>query len=871
MSLNVKKWVIPLISIVVGTFVTYADLIAIDNVVYNYYPSSGTAEVCKFTGSETNVSLPESISISDMNYQVTCIGDSAFFGCDYLTHIKIPNSIITIESSAFAECNGLNSIDLPDSLDEIGDYAFEKCSKLKVLTIPNSVKRIGDYAFRECTNLISVIIGNSVTSIGRQAFIDCKGLIKSAYPNTIGNPFYNGFTESYNPEGIIIDDDCIWGSDKSSIIFVSPNIEGEFIIPDSVSLIDARSFSNCNRLNSVKIPNSVTCISFEAFQGCVGLTSVTIPSSVTSIICGAFNGCNNLESVFFNAENCEECGYSYWTAFPNNIKELIIGNLVKIIPPYAFHGCNKLKTIAIPNSVSSIGEGAFSDCLSLDSVKISSLDSWLNIDFMSETSNPTYYAKNIYIGEDILHKLIIPEGITHINPYSFINCDELVSVKLPTSLKSTGDSVFSGCNSLQRIIFPDENTFFQMEYSNHHCCLNYNNDAKYYIGNEIFNPEEIIIPNNISSIHDYTFYEWPDIKRIIINDNVKSIGNYAFSGCRNLATVIINSPLTSIGRGAFFRCESLNCVNINSLKSWLDIEFNDCYANPTYYAKRLVVDGEADNKLIIPDGTTYIKQFAFINCDWMTTIFIPSSITSIGIQAFYGCTELRAIRIKDVNKWARIRFGDFLANPLFYARNIYIEDNTSPIKNLVIDGNTSISNYAFNNAVCLERLHIKDGADIEENSFYGCYYLTDLCINCEQLPENGFNSCTNIRNIYIPLKTPPVAFNNTFCNYENVNLYVPTGSVSDYENTKACWYRFLDIYETDFEDMETIFAPDYYYGDAKIKWIDNRTDNQCPIQMNTDIYNLQGICLIHNATKADIASLSPGIYLINGSRVIVIK
>ena len=123
-------------------------------------------------------------SIIPADGSVTSIGDEAFYGCDGLTSIVIPDSVTSIGDGAFYGCDGLTSIVIPDSVTSIGYYAFEGCSSLTSIEIPNSVTSIGEWAFASCENLTSVTIGNGVTSIGDYAFYDCEYLMSITFKGT---------------------------------------------------------------------------------------------------------------------------------------------------------------------------------------------------------------------------------------------------------------------------------------------------------------------------------------------------------------------------------------------------------------------------------------------------------------------------------------------------------------------------------------------------------------------------------------------------------------------------------------------------------------------------------------------------------------
>ena len=179
---------------------------------------------------------------------------------------------------------------------------------------------------------------------------------------------------------------------------------GNVVIPEtvtfggtehSVTLIADYAFWGCSGLTSVIIGNSVTSIGNNAFAWCSSLTSVTIPNSVTSIGERAFAGCSGLTSV-------------------------TIPNSVTSIGSSAFDLCSGLTSITIPNSVTVIGNAAFYGCSSLTSVHISDLAAWCSIDFKNSSSNPLYYAHQLYVNGEEVKDLVIPNNVTSICDLAFI-------------------------------------------------------------------------------------------------------------------------------------------------------------------------------------------------------------------------------------------------------------------------------------------------------------------------------------------------------------------------------------------------------------------------------------------------------------------
>ena len=224
----------------------------INGIYYNFSGSVATVTYKKkFEKSYSGaVVIPKTVTDYGKTYSVKYIGEMAFFDCDGLTSVVIPNSVTSIGHEAFNYCHGLTSVTIPNSVTSIGNWAFNGCS-LTSVTIPNSVTSIGNDAFLNCSlNSIGVETGNT-TYDSRN---NCNAIIETA-TNTL-----------------------ILGCDNT-------------VIPSNVANIGKRAFSWCNLMTSITIPNSVTTISNEAFEYCKGLTSITIPNSVTNIESSAFEGC----------------------------------------------------------------------------------------------------------------------------------------------------------------------------------------------------------------------------------------------------------------------------------------------------------------------------------------------------------------------------------------------------------------------------------------------------------------------------------------------------------------------------------------------------------------------------------------------------
>ena len=282
---------------------------------------------------------PESLSGKyTIRKGVKVIGNSAFWLWSSLTNINIPNSVTTIGEGAFARCKSLTSINIPNSVTTIGEGAFAWCKSLTSINIPNSVTTIGERAFSGCESLTNINIPNSVTTIGEGAFRGCNSLTSINISNsvtTIGEGAFRGCESLTNIN-----------------------------IPNSVTTIGEGAFKDCNSLTSINIPNSVTIIENCAFEDCESLTSITIPSSVVTIIGNPFclwHGNLYNESKAFIYEDHVLFNRNKTTLIAYRAKETnyTIPNSVTTIGEHAFSDCDSLTSINIPNSVTTIGEGAF--------------------------------------------------------------------------------------------------------------------------------------------------------------------------------------------------------------------------------------------------------------------------------------------------------------------------------------------------------------------------------------------------------------------------------------------------------------------------------------------------------------------------------
>ena len=308
---------------------------------------------------------------------VKIIGKRAFAFCNFLTNIIIPESVTNIGEHAFSECHSLKSINIPDSVTRIGYSAFKSCGCLTSISIPPSVTTIEDGTFLGCDSLRNINIPDTVTRIGRSAFEDCDSLTSINIP----------------PSLTTIEDGT----------FLCCHSLRNINIPDTVTSIEDYAFSECNSLKNINIPNGVTRIGDSAFFNCNSLISITIPSSVIAIGMNPFCGCHA------NLKNESKAFIYEHNILFNRDKTVIISYRAKEA------------NYVIPDSVTGIGNGAFSGCDSLTSINI-------------------------------------PDSVTSIGWWAFSGCDSLTSINIPDSVTTIGNRAFSGCKSLKSINIPNSVT-----------------------------------------------------------------------------------------------------------------------------------------------------------------------------------------------------------------------------------------------------------------------------------------------------------------------------------------------------------------------------------------------------------------------------
>lgn len=616
----------------------------------------------------------QSVDLSDT--KITIVKDNAFSNISQLKEVKLPVTVITIGKSAFAECQSLQSVQGMANVKTIKEYAFSNCYHLSSVDFaegleivedyafyyasidnfefPNSLNYIGSYAFAACNPDNGALILKGATYIGSYAFMNCGQIYDIELSENLEVISDYAFSQVYG------------------VYFRTFDVE----IPDSVKIIGKCAFQDSG-VHNLSLGNGLTEIGVKAFDQCI-LNHVTYKGTVAEwqSIKRGYNwalidriACEDGESKDVGATGFVFDGIVYtWAADGESyaiiglseenqdaasytILKEYDGIPVKEIGDKAFADARYLKEIVVPDTITHIGDYAFSGCVSLTKAVIGNglknIDSgWfgdcpleyldigagvLSIDYnifrhnfkniYVDSKNQRYYVQGNALIDREMKTLcktwssdaMIPNdgSVEIIGTYAFYNNKDLKSITLPSSITTIDSHAFSG-SAL----------------------------------------ESIYIPSSVTVIPDYAFYNCKNLKELILSEGVQSIGLYAFGFCAELVEVDIPDSVIKIEDFAFSSCSKLSAVSVGkkiaSLSSNL---FSNCYNLQSVKLPsdlKMIKNGVFQNcfrlkNIKIPNTVEFIGYDAFASCSNLTEIILPKSILAIGKSAFQDCKSLKNI------------------------------------------------------------------------------------------------------------------------------------------------------------------------------------------------------------------------------------
>ena len=664
---------------------------------------SGSGDMDSFTGGSSDAWRPYASDIQRIVIAegITSIGNYAFSGCGSLWDVTIPAGLTGFGDYAFESCSRLWAIQIPEGVAAIGESAFAGCSRLLHAVIPSTVTSVGNNAFHGCA-VRDVTIPEGVTSVGDNTFSDCRDLESVTFPEGLTNIGTGAFLNCPSLTSIEI--------------------------PSSVTAIGGSAFGSCSKLKKVVFrrnagsaspfacgtdpfvntdpgirmycyrnsaphtwaeANGYTAVCYEDMHGTWGSLNWTLEEGALTI-----SGTGKMDDFRYDSEDA-------WRECTMLIRSVEIRNGVTSIGEHAFHTCENLGSITIPESLESIGDYAFIGTYHVDKVHIPSIGAWLSIRFGNDDSVPGTLGRDfeksfvccLYVGGTEVTsaavpegttaigdcafascghftEITIPEGVTSIGDSAFAGCWSLTELKLPQSVRSIGDYAFSGCYSLKSMEIPEGVTGI----------------GRYVFGN-CSELESVSLPSSLTSIGKEGFWDCESLTDITIPEGVTSIGDDAFNFCLSLTEITIPKNVVSIGNNAFDGCCSLKKIffldenkgtdyihwgngiltSINPLPTvychsgaaaWYWAASEGC---PTVLFENMktlrlpanLAEIEAEafagtdcEEVIIPEGCRRIGSRAFAGCSKLVCVRIPKSVTSIAEDAFEGCEGVTLVRRK---------------------------------------------------------------------------------------------------------------------------------------------------------------------------------------------------------------------------------
>ena len=747
-------------------------------------PSSVTSiESSAFEGCGlTEIKIPDGI---------TSIKSSTFAGCYSLKIVEIPYSVTTIEYNAFGmkrdyystvntACKNLSVIEIPDGVTYIGENAFEGSGLTKII-IPESVTTIESKTFKNCSKLVDVTIPNTVTSIGDHAFSGCVSLMEITIPNSVTSIGAYAFSgeEDEDEEACVILSNVIF-EENSKLVSLGTSV-----------------FGNCSDLKTIVIPRNVTNLGTDIFFNCYNLTNVTFEedSQLSSISSGAFYNCSRLKEIVI-PKNVNRIGGVY---YDNSYCDYY----------GAFENCTKLKNVYFEDNseLTSIEAAAFRGCTSL-------------VDFIIPKGVSSIGGVKTKYGDDEFNGPF--EGCSSLEKLSFEEGSQLKQIKF---------AAFVGCPNLKSIIIPASVTSIEGISEDDYCCGAFSKEMETII----FEDDSMLKTIGVAAFKDVS------ISHIDIPNSVKSIADYAFSGCDNLKSLRCfpeNVPAT--GESVFQNCPDDMIIQVQEQsidKYKVESPWNEFFITKIYpyvlgESSTVEYDGyklkfticnldmpscevscakapdslmsiEIPATAVIADATFNVTKIAdngFANKSNITGVNFPSTLTSIGNNAFANCSDLE-----------RLFFGN---NLIFTTLGENAFADCTKLSAIDMPSNvTTINKGAFKNCIAFKNIILPNYVStIADSAFYNCSNLTSLNLPqfVNSIGNKAFSNCSNLISLKCHAENVPTTAESAFDNLpNNMIIQVPPTSVGLY-NKVSPWNKFSVV--GGFSYLITAAPNDYSYG-----------------------------------------------------------
>ncbi|WP_034449497.1 leucine-rich repeat protein [Butyrivibrio sp. AE2032] len=698
---------------------------------------------------------------------VTRIGNYCFCGCSNMKEINIPSTVTEIGDYAYCNCNASSAVEgcklvIPSGVTSIGDHAFEYCKQATGdLNLPKGLTYLGEYAFRDCENLTgAVVIPEGITEIPTFAFSECRKINKLTIHDGVTSVGDYAFAYCDSLRDLII----------PGTSFVLEN--------DTVFKLDKYSSGG---VNHVRITGQGEMIIAKPTYWGTDIGNVSINhagntpwylSKAESIEVEIDEGITNIQDYAFAS---------------TKVTNIDIPNTVTSIGTGAYYGCKANQKLVIPNKVTSIGAGAFGYCTNLTGLEIP-----------ASVKNIGEYA--FFECEKIAGKIDVPNGITTIKKGTFSGCENVEDVVIPESVLAIEDGAFAVFCGLKRLTIPCYTTFE----SGYDVFAFSGCEKLEYVSITGFGPTWDF-EDYFTNLHSYRYTPWRlskvDSLEVSIAEGVTRIGNYCFCGCSNMKEINIPSTVTEIGDYAYCNCNASSAVEgcklviPSGVTSIGDHAFEYCKQATgdlnlpkglTYLGEYAFRDCEnLTGAVVIPEGITEIPTFAFSECRKINKLTIHDGVTSVGDYAFAYCDSLRDLIIPGTSfvlendtvfKLDKYSSGGvnhvritgqgemIIAKPTYWGTDIgnvsinhagntpWYLSKAESIEVEIDEGITNIQDYAFASTKVTNIDIPNTVTSIGTGAYYGCKANQKLVIpnKVTSIGAGAFGYCTNLTGLEIP-------------------------------------------------------------------------------------------------------------------------
>lgn len=597
---------------------------------------------------------------------------------------------------------------------------------------------------------------------------------------------YSVYTKGLDYDGDIdIPDNIIYKESNYSVIgigkdaFCNSKALISVHLPSTITYMGNCAFEGCNNLTSINMPKSITSIGSFAFDCCYSLLSIEIPSEITFIGNQTFYNCRSLTTIdipagvtFIGKSAFEGC---------SGLTAIVIPDAVTSIEEYAFAGCKGLSSIRISDAVTSIEEHAFAGCKGLSSIRIPN----------AVTSIGDY----AFSGCTGVNSVTLGSSIASLGWGAFENCTNLVSITIPESLTSIGNSPFSWCTSLQEINVEEGNTMYTSLDG-----VLFSKDLKELKSFAIGKVGKYVIPSSVTNIRCGAFEGCKNLTSIEIPNSVQVIADDAFRGCSGLTSVILPPSLSRLGNYAFTNCTELRkSAYPNTLTT-----SSSCFPSGCRAISYPVEGALIESGFIYNSNKTALY---FVPLELKGDYKVSESVSSIGMNAFYNCTDIRSIIFPD--SLSSIGDGAFIG--CHGLTSVILPSSIKTIGQYIFSGCTGLKKCSYPNTISnpfpeevCSVAYPPEYAIIDNGFVYGreksiIYFAPhdfkgELIVQepMKKIESKAFIMCSGLTSVICESSNPPLMADDAFEGlYEQALLSVPENAVNNYLATS--WSLFKNI------------------------------------------------------------------------------